>query len=106
MRISPERKHGSICSVLVAERKQSRPPKCTSGRIPKTFVDHRLNIVAVGDEPSVAHSLSFVLSSPSREITMAYDGKEAVARIAGQGPPFDVVISPGRNRGLVAVARE
>lgn len=51
-----------------------------------------LNILTVDDEFSVAHALSFALSCPARKLTIAFDGEEALARIAAHSQPFDFVI--------------
>ena len=38
-------------------------------------------------------AVSFALSNPARKLTLAYDGAEALAKIAQHSaPPFDVVI--------------
>src|SRR6266403_158325 len=54
---------------------------------------HPLNILAVDDETSVAHALSVVLGGPARKLTIAFDGEQALAIIAAQTPPFDVIIT-------------
>jgi CheY-like chemotaxis protein len=67
-----------------------------------------LNILAVDDEPSVAHSLSFVLGGPSRRLTTAADGDEALQKVASGRPPFDVIITDNnmpRVSGLELVRR-
>jgi CheY-like chemotaxis protein len=47
----------------------------------------------VDDSFPVAHAVSFALSNPARKLTLAYDGAEALAKIAQHStPPFDVVI--------------
>ena len=51
-----------------------------------------LNILTVDDEFPVAHALSFALSTPARQLTLAFDGDEALAKIAEHSAPFDVVI--------------
>ena len=56
-------------------------------------MERPLNVLAVDDEPFVAHSLLFALGSPARKLTIAFDGEEALAIIAAQTPPFDVFIT-------------
>ena len=51
-----------------------------------------LHILSVDDEFPVAHAVSFALSNPARKLTLAYDGAEALAKIAQHSAPFDVVI--------------
>ena len=51
-----------------------------------------MNILSVDDEFPVAHALSFALSTPARHVTLAFDGDEALAKIAEHSKPFDVVI--------------
>ena len=51
-------------------------------------MDQPLNILAVDDEPSVGHALSFVLGGASRKLTTALDGAEALRRVATDWPPF------------------
>lgn len=66
------------------------------------------NILTVDDEPSVAQSLSFVLNGPARRLTAAFDGDEALARIATHSPPFDLIITDNnmpRISGLELVRR-
>lgn len=71
-------------------------------------MDAPLNILAVDDEPSVTHSLSFVLGGPARRLTTASDGDEALERVATDRPPFDVIITDNnmpRLSGLELVRR-
>ncbi|MGH8100293.1 MAG: response regulator [Chthoniobacterales bacterium] len=51
-----------------------------------------LHILSVDDSFPVAHAVSFALSNPARKLTLAYDGAEALAKIAQHSAPFDVVI--------------
>ena len=51
-----------------------------------------LNILSVDDEFRVAHALAFALSTPARELTLAFDANEALARVAENTQPFDIVI--------------
>lgn len=51
-----------------------------------------LNILSVDDEFPVAHAVSFALSTPDRQLTLAFDGDEALAKIAQHSVRFDVVI--------------
>jgi DNA-binding response OmpR family regulator len=53
---------------------------------------HPLNILTVDDEPSVGHCLSFALGGSDHKVTSAFDGEEALAKIAAHSKPFDVVI--------------
>jgi two-component system response regulator MprA len=71
-------------------------------------MDQPLNILAVDDDASVAASLSLVLGGPSRRLTMASDGAEALQRVASDRPPFDVIITDNnmpRVSGLEFVRR-
>ncbi len=56
-------------------------------------MDQPLNILAVDDDASVASSLLFVLGGPTRRLTTATDGDEALKRVASDRPPFDVIIT-------------
>lgn len=71
-------------------------------------MDQPLNILAVDDEPSVGHALSFVLGGASRKLTTALDGDEALRRVATDWPPFDIIITDNnmpRLSGLELVRR-
>ena len=59
-----------------------------------------INILAVDDEPAVACSLSFVLCGPTRKLTTAFDGDEALKRVASGHPPFDVIITDNNMPGV------
>jgi len=54
----------------------------------------RLHILAVDDEPAVAESIAYALDAPHRQIVVAKDGQEALAKIARE--EFDVVITDHR----------
>jgi DNA-binding response OmpR family regulator len=56
-------------------------------------MDQPLNILAVDDEPSVGHAISFVLGCASRRMKTALDGHEALRRVATDWPPFDIIIT-------------
>ena len=56
-------------------------------------MDQPLNILAVDDESSVGHAISFVLGSESRKLTIALDGDEALRKVATDWPPFDIIIT-------------
>lgn len=51
-----------------------------------------MKILSVDDEFPVAHAMSFALSTPGRQLTLAFDGDEALAKIAEHSARFDVVI--------------
>ena len=51
-----------------------------------------MHILTVDDEFPVAHALAFALSNPDRQLTLAFDGDEALSKIAEHSAPFDVVI--------------
>jgi CheY-like chemotaxis protein len=71
-------------------------------------MDQPLNILAVDDEPSVGHALSFVLGGAARRLTTALDGDEALHRVATDWPPFDIIITDNnmpRLSGLELVRR-
>ena len=53
----------------------------------------KLNILTVDDELPVTWSIRFALSSPTRALSGAGNGEEALARIGAQEPPFDLVIT-------------
>ena len=55
-------------------------------------VRRSLNILAVDDEFGVAHALAFALSEPARQLTLAFSGDEALAKLTDHSQPFDVVI--------------
>jgi DNA-binding response OmpR family regulator len=52
-----------------------------------------LKILAVDDEPSITQSMRFIFERPRYELTSAYDGDDALARVAADPEPYDVVIT-------------
>lgn len=54
--------------------------------------DH-VRILAVEDETAVAQLLALVLGGPRCKVTTACNGEVALAKIDGDGPPFDIVIT-------------
>src|SRR5947209_3996602 len=60
-----------------------------------------LKILAVDDEPAVAQSVSFALAGPSRHLTLADGGEQALQRLVSDvPPPFDVVITDNNMPGM------
>jgi CheY-like chemotaxis protein len=57
-------------------------------------VRKKLRILGVDDEPVIGESIAFALESPTRQIVVAKDGKEALA-LAAKGK-FDVIITDHR----------
>jgi two-component system response regulator YesN len=71
-------------------------------------VPRTLNILAVDDELPVTWSIRFALSHPTRTFASAGNGEEALAKIQGGPPPFDIVITDNtmpRMNGLEFVRR-
>jgi len=56
-------------------------------------MSNHLRILAVEDEAAVAQLLSLVLGGPTSKVTHVYNGEEALAKIAADPQPFDVVIT-------------
>ena len=54
----------------------------------------KLHILAVDDEPAIGESVAYALDAPHREIVVAKDGQDALAKIAKE--EFDVVITDHR----------
>src|SRR5438045_8657736 len=54
----------------------------------------KLHILAVDDEPAIGESIAYALEAPHREIVVAKDGNDALAKIAKN--KFDVVITDHR----------
>jgi alkanesulfonate monooxygenase SsuD/methylene tetrahydromethanopterin reductase-like flavin-dependent oxidoreductase (luciferase family) len=52
-----------------------------------------LKILAVDDEPSIVQSMFFIFEQPMYELDSAGDGEAALARVAANPNPFDVVIT-------------
>ena len=68
-----------------------------------------LRILAVDDEPSVAHAIKFALVSPSRTVNTASDADTALHCVENDvPPPFDLIITDNnmpRMSGLDLVRR-
>jgi CheY-like chemotaxis protein len=62
-----------------------------------------LKILAVDDEPSIAQSMRFIFSRPLYELSSALDGETALARMADDPQPFDVVITDSNMPGVSGV---
>ena len=62
-----------------------------------------LKILAVDDEPSIAQSMRFIFSRPLYELASALDGETALARMADDPQPFDVVITDSNMPGVSGV---
>jgi CheY-like chemotaxis protein len=54
----------------------------------------KLRILAVDDEEAIAESIAYFLDAPHRTITVAKDGKEALASVARE--KFDIIITDHR----------
>jgi DNA-binding response OmpR family regulator len=54
----------------------------------------KLHILAVDDEPAIGESITYVLEAPHRQIVVARDGQDALAKVAKER--FDVVITDHR----------
>ena len=54
----------------------------------------KLHILAVDDEPAIGESISYALEAPHREIVVARDGNDALAKVAKE--EFDVIITDHR----------
>jgi DNA-binding response OmpR family regulator len=55
-----------------------------------------LRILAVEDETAVAQFLALVLCGPKCKVVTARDGRDALAKIADNPRPFDIVITDHR----------
>ena len=62
-----------------------------------------LRILAVDDEPAIAQSMRFIFERPSYELASALDGEAALAKMADDPAPFDVVITDNNMPGLSGV---
>ena len=72
------------------------------------MLDRTLNILTVDDELPITWSIRFALSSPGRTFASAGNGEEALARVAPDTLPFDVIITDHnmpRVNGLELVRR-
>jgi DNA-binding response OmpR family regulator len=54
----------------------------------------KFHILAVDDEPAIGESIAYALEAPHREIVVAKDGNDALAKVATE--EFDVVITDHR----------
>lgn len=55
--------------------------------------NNHLRILAVEDETAVAQLLALVLCGPTSKVTNACNGEDALAKIAADSKPFDIVIT-------------
>lgn len=62
-----------------------------------------LKILAVDDEPSIAQSMRFIFTRPLYELSSALDGETALAQMADDPQPFDVVITDSNMPGVSGV---
>ena len=62
-----------------------------------------LKILAVDDEPSIAQSMRFIFGRPLYELSSAQDGETALAQLAAEADPFDVVITDNNMPGVSGV---
>lgn len=62
-----------------------------------------LRILSVDDEPSIAQSMRFIFERPLYELSSAQDGETALARLAEERDPFDVVITDNNMPGVSGV---
>ena len=56
-------------------------------------MSNHLRILTVEDEAAVAQLLALVLGGPTSKVTHVCNGEEALAKIAADQKPFDVVIT-------------
>ncbi len=59
-----------------------------------------LKILTVDDEPSINQSMRFIFERPLYELSSEQDGESALARMAGDPEPFDVVITDSNMPGV------
>jgi len=52
-----------------------------------------LKILAVDDEPSITTSMHFIFEHPRYDVTSACDANDALAQLAADPAPFDVIIT-------------
>ena len=62
-----------------------------------------LKILAVDDEPSIVQSMFFIFERPMYELDSAEDGEAALARVAANPNPFDVVITDNNMPGVSGI---
>ena len=60
----------------------------------------RVKILAVDDEPAIGQSMRFIFEKPRYELTSALDGETALAQVAKDPAPFDVVITDSSMPGV------
>jgi DNA-binding response OmpR family regulator len=54
--------------------------------------EHRRRVLVADDEPHIGRIIKMKLERGPFEVTLAFDGREAVEAINRQNPPFDVVL--------------
>jgi DNA-binding response OmpR family regulator len=67
------------------------------------IMSETLKILAVDDEPAIAQSMRFIFTRPLYELSSALDGEAALAKMANDPEPFDVVITDDRMPGVSGV---
>ena len=71
-----------------------------ASRIGITRMSDRVKILAVDDEPAIGQSMRFIFEKPRYELTNALDGETALAQVAKDPAPFDVVITDSSMPGV------
>jgi DNA-binding response OmpR family regulator len=71
--------------------------------VPFQVMGTPLKILAVDDEPSIAQSMRFIFERPLYEFSSAQDGETALARLAAEPSPFDVIITDNNMPGITGV---
>jgi DNA-binding response OmpR family regulator len=66
-------------------------------------MNERVKILAVDDEPAIGQSMRFIFERPHYELTSALDGESALAQVAKDPAPFDVVITDSSMPGVSGV---
>ena len=62
-----------------------------------------LKILTVDDEPSITQSMRFIFEQPAYKLTSAEDGETALACVAADRDPFDVVITDNNMPGVSGI---
>jgi DNA-binding response OmpR family regulator len=62
-----------------------------------------LKILTVDDEPSITQSMHFIFEQPTYNLTSAQDGEAALACVAADRDPFDVVITDNNMPGVSGI---
>jgi DNA-binding response OmpR family regulator len=62
-----------------------------------------LKILTVDDEPSITQSMHFIFELPTYNLTSAQDGEAALACVAADRDPFDVVITDNNMPGVSGI---